>query len=133
LTAFIDTNIPMYAAGSEHAAKRRCLLLLQRIAAGEIDAVTDAEVFQEILHRYSAIGKLDDGCHLFDYFSKVVTSVLPIEMHDVSAARDLLLDFPRLSSRDAIHVAVMRRHDIRVIFSYDRHFDVVTGIERKEP
>jgi predicted nucleic acid-binding protein len=37
---------------------------------------------------------------------------------------------PRLSARDAIHVAIMQGRDIGRIMSFDPAFDVVTGIER---
>jgi hypothetical protein len=35
-----------------------------------------------------------------------------------------------VSARDAIHIAVMERHGIRQIFSFDRGFDAFPGIER---
>ncbi|MGH2751243.1 MAG: type II toxin-antitoxin system VapC family toxin [Actinomycetota bacterium] len=35
-----------------------------------------------------------------------------------------------LSARDALHVAVMRAHEIRRILSFDSHFDRFPGIER---
>jgi len=52
MKVFIDTNIPMYAAGKEHSFKAPSISLLHAIADGELDAVTDCEVFQEILHRH---------------------------------------------------------------------------------
>jgi uncharacterized protein len=48
----------------------------------------------------------------------------------VFAAKDLLYAHPRLSARDALHVAVMRRHEITEIVSFDRGFDAVNGIRR---
>lgn len=41
-----------------------------------------------------------------------------------------MLGTPRLSARDAIHVAVMQRRDVERVMSFDRAFDVVPGIER---
>ncbi len=35
--------------------------------------------------------------------------------------------------RDAIHAAVMRRHAIRTVVSYDCHFDELPDIERVTP
>lgn len=133
MRAFIDSNIPMYAAGSEHPAKQPCIELLRKIAAGDVDVVTDAEVFQEILHRYGAIGRLAQGLELFDELGKVVRIVLPVEYGDVFTARELLEEEPQIKARDAIHVAIMRRHGIAVVYSYDRHFDGLEGIERHEP
>ena len=58
---FIDTSIIMYAAGSEHPYKKPSLDLLKLIAVGEIEAVINVEVLQEILHRYTMINMKDKG------------------------------------------------------------------------
>lgn len=50
---FIDANVPMYAVGSSHLLKEPCVAVLESIAQGEVSAVTDVEVFQEIAHRQS--------------------------------------------------------------------------------
>jgi hypothetical protein len=41
--------------------KERSASLLERVAEGSLDAVIDAEVLQEILHRYRALGKCAEG------------------------------------------------------------------------
>jgi predicted nucleic acid-binding protein len=56
--------------------------------------------------------------------------VFPVEEADVLAAKDLVHAHPTLSSRDAVHAAVMRRHQIIEILSFDRGFDTVAGIQR---
>jgi hypothetical protein len=57
----IDANVIMYAAGANHPHKRPSVALLERVAAGEVEATVDAEVLQEILHRYRAIGRWEDA------------------------------------------------------------------------
>lgn len=133
MTALLDTNVAMYAAGRDHPARGPSKALLRRIATGDMDVVADAEVFQEILHRFSAIGRIEDGCRLFDLLERIVQIVLPIELEDARTARQIILDIRGLTARDAIHVAVMRRHSLRIVYSYDRHLDAVPGIERREP
>ncbi|MDP6491666.1 MAG: PIN domain-containing protein, partial [Kiritimatiellia bacterium] len=59
-----------------------------------------------------------------------VDEVFPIEEQDVRAAKDILLGSHRISSRDALHVAVMYRHVITSILSFDRDFDSTPGITR---
>ena len=49
---FVDSNIPMYLVGAPHRHKDDARRLLERFVAERIPLVTDAEVFQEILHRY---------------------------------------------------------------------------------
>ena len=127
---FIDSNIPMYLIGAAHPHKVDAQRLLeQAIAQGE-RLVTDAEVLQEILHRYRAIQRLDALQPAFDALLGVTDEVYPIEAQDVRAAKDVLLGTPRLSSRDALHVAIMRRHGIARILTFDQGFDGVPGIAR---
>lgn len=72
---------------------------------------------------------VNDGRPAFDALLGVVDVVLPIELDDVQRAR-ALLSSPGLQARDAIHVAVMQRHGISRILSFDRAFDQVTGLTR---
>ena len=66
----------------------------------------------------------------FDVLLRYVDVVLPVTGDDVLAAKDILRATPGLSSRDALHVSVMRTHDIHTIMSFDRGFDRVEGINR---
>ena len=126
---FIDSNIPMYVVGAAHPNKDQSRRLLEQAVVEEERLVTDAEVLQEILHRYVAIGRREAIEPAFDVLLGVVDEVLPIDLTDVQRARRLLAS-PGLSARDAIHVAVMQRHDIGRIMSFDQAFDLVPGIER---
>jgi hypothetical protein len=60
----------------------------------------------------------------------VVDEVLPIESRDVLTARGVMFGNPGLSARDALHVAVMRRHRIDRILSFDCGFNLIPGIRR---
>lgn len=52
---FVDSNVSMYLVGEPHPNRDRAFEAFDRyFEAGEI-LVTDAEVYQEILHRYSSI------------------------------------------------------------------------------
>lgn len=126
----VDANIPMYLVGADHPNKIDAQRLVERaLLAGE-RLTTDAEVLQEICHRYAAIGRREAISPAFDAVLGVVDAVLSIERTEVEAARDLLLGYTSLSARDALHVAVMRRHSIDRVMTFDRGFDVVPGIER---
>ena len=56
---FVDANVPIYLVGDDHPNKARAQLLVERAAVAGDGLVTDAEVFQEILHRFAAIRRLD--------------------------------------------------------------------------
>lgn len=126
----VDSNIPMYLVGAVHPHKLDAQRLLESaLSAGE-RLVTDAEVLQEICHRYVAINRREAIQPAFDAILDVVDEVLPIGRTDVEQARDTLLRYQILSSRDALHVAVMVRHDIARLMSFDRGFDAYPGITR---
>ena len=126
----VDSNVPMYLVGAAHPNKDRARRALEEaVAAGE-SLCTDAEVLQEILHRYTAIRRPDDIDPAFDALLGIVDVVFPIERADVERARRLIRTTPSLSARDAVHVAVMQGRDIGRILSFDHGFDGIPGIAR---
>ena len=127
---FIDSNIPMYLIGAAHPNKDAARALLERFIVRGDRLVADAEVLQEILHRYVAINRHDAIQPAFDALLQIVDMVYPVEVSDVERAKALLLGVAGISARDAIHVAIMRRHGITRIMSFDAGFDRVEGIER---
>lgn len=131
MIVFIDTAIPMYAAGKEHPLKAPCLEILSWVAAGALQACTDTEVFQEILYRYFSIRKRTIGLLIFDSFSQIMHgAVLPVRHVDMIRARMLADETANtsLSPRDLVHLAVMFNHGIKQIITTDRAFEQVDGI-----
>ena len=126
----VDSNVPMYLIGADHPHKVDARRWLERLAADREALVTDAEVFQEVLHRYRAIDRSDAIQPAFDALLAIVDRVLPIGRETVAGAKDELLARWELSARDALHVAVMREHGIRRVLSFDRGFDRIPDIER---
>ena len=127
---FVDSNIPMYLVGAAHPNKdiaRR--LLEQYITRGE-RLVADAEVLQEILHRYVAINRRDAIQPAFDALLNIVDHVYPVDTTDVQRAKSIVLGVTAISARDAVHLAIMQRHDIGQILSFDTGFDQVGSIVR---
>jgi predicted nucleic acid-binding protein len=120
----------MYLVGADHPHKADARRWLERLVSDRQRLVTDAEVFQEILHRYVAIARRDAIQPAFDVLRAVVDHVVPIEETDVLLAKDIVATHTALSARDAIHLAIMRRHGIERIFSFDQGFDRLSGIER---
>jgi predicted nucleic acid-binding protein len=62
----VDSNIFMYAAGREHPHKKPATTFLEKVAEGSVEAMIDAEILQEILHRYRALGHWEDGRQVYD-------------------------------------------------------------------
>ena len=129
----IDANILMYAAGAPHRYKQPSARLLQRIADGDVDALIDAELLQEILHRYRAIGRWTDGRLVYDFARQIFPTVLPITADVMDRARELLDVHDGMMARDALHAAVVLTEGLAAICSYDRDFDGIVGLRRIEP
>ena len=127
---FVDANVPMYVIGAEHPHKAQAQLLIERVTAARERLVTDAEVFQEILHRYMAIKRRDAIQPAFDLVHAMVEEIFPIDAASIELAKTLVLTHAKLSARDAIHAATMQQHQVERILSFDAGFDSVSGIMR---
>lgn len=120
----------MYLVGAPHPHKSDAQLLLERLIASGQRLVTDAEVLQEILHRYAAIDKREALAPAFQLLLDVVDDVLAIEKADVLRAGEIVQNRVLLSARDSLHIAVMERRGIRSILSFDADFDRWPGLKR---
>ena len=126
---FIDSNIPMYLIGAAHPHKAEAQLLLERLTAAGERLVTDAEVMQEILHRFTYIERREAIRPAFRAMLDITDEVFAIEKADVLRAGEIAQD--RVwSARDAIHIAVMERAGIQSILSFDADFDRWPGLKR---
>jgi len=127
---FIDSNVPMYLVGSPHPNKIAAEQTVAALIARQEKLVSDAEVLQEILHRYAAIGRLDAIQPAFDALLGLADEVFSIEPENVQRAKTILLGKYGLSARDAIHLAVMEQRGIQRILSFDQGFDRYPNVRR---
>ncbi|MBI4598444.1 MAG: type II toxin-antitoxin system VapC family toxin [Candidatus Omnitrophica bacterium] len=133
MKVFIDANIMMYAAGVEHPHKEASIQLMRQISSGAIEAVSNAEVLQELLYRYSKLRLIQEGVALVQQTVQTIMSILPVARLDVMVASELLTKHPQIEARDAVHAAIMFNHGVTHLYSYDRHFDAIPGLTRLEP
>jgi predicted nucleic acid-binding protein len=127
---FVDSNIPMYLVGAAHRHKAEAQMMIERaVAAGERLA-SDAEVLQEILHRYAAIQRREAIGPALRAVLDIVDEVFPIEQADVLRAAEIVEHPAGLRARDALHLAVMERYGIRRVMSFDADFDRWPGVTR---
>jgi hypothetical protein len=127
---FVDSNIPMYLVGAAHPHKAEAQIILERLVAAGERLVTDAEVLQEILHRYTAIGRREAIGPAFEVILDVVDDVIAVEKADVLRAAEIAQSGTSMTARDSLHIAVMERRDIRSILSFDADFDRWRGLQR---
>jgi predicted nucleic acid-binding protein len=126
----IDSNIPMYLVGASHPNKVKAQHLLEKLAIDHQRLVTDAEVLQEILHRYVAINRRDAIQPAFDALLGLADEVLSIDLAVAERAKQIVLGYRRLSARDAVHLAVMEQNGIARILSFDAGLDAFPKITR---
>ena len=78
--AFIDANVPIYAAAET----------LRLVAENPLSFVTDAEVLQELVHRYLAQDRWTLGREVLRTFALVMQDrIEPVHAEDILAAGDL--------------------------------------------
>lgn len=122
MRVFIDSNVAMYAAGSEHPNKGPSLKFLARVQRDEVQAVTSTEVLQEILHRYHRLGLPDVAERVYDLVMLLCAEVFPVTVADTDECVALLREAGG-SVRDALHVAVMRHNDVEHVATFDTGFE----------
>ena len=69
---FIDANVPIYAAGREHPYREPCIRVLAAVNDNPEAFVTDAEVFQEIMHHYLRTERRDAGQVVVESFAAMM-------------------------------------------------------------
>jgi hypothetical protein len=130
---FLDANVLMYAAGSDHPLREPCRQALTKAVDQEVSLVTDAEVLQEILHRYFSIGRPETARTVHQAAVDLCDEVIPIAEEYTTRALELLLEHSELTPRDAIHVATMEFHGLQLLLSTDQDFDGLSQVERIDP
>lgn len=133
---FIDTSIPIYAAGRPGAHKETCTKILEKIERDEMNAAIDTEVVQEILYRFHALDMERQGLELSQNVLRLGLRVLPVLKRDIEGALSLFEKYisRKVPPRDILHTAVMLNNGIGKVITLDRHFgDIITEVERVEP
>lgn len=130
---FIDTNIFIYSIGRDHPLKPPSVATIQKIREGEILAIINTEIVQEILYRFQSIKKIPIGLLLAKEAMLISYRILPVTQRDLSLAIELLERHPKIETRDAFHAATMINNGIGEIISTDTHFDFLSQIKRIDP
>ena len=132
--AFIDTNVPIYAAGREHPYKEPCVRVLTMVAQHPLAFVTSVEVLQEIVHYYHASRRWELGREVLRSFSEIMHErIEPVYEWDIYFAASLAELQPHISTRDLVHASVMQRLGADRIISADTDFDLLPEIARLDP
>lgn len=128
MSVFLDANVVMYLVGTPHANRDRAKDLLDELILSGTRLVTDAEVYQEVLHRYAAISRqeaIESACAALD---GLVDEVFAVGRDEIETAKTLVLE--GVGARDALHVATMRANGVERILTFDPDFDRFDELNR---
>ena len=129
---YVDTNVFLYAIGTEHRYREPCRSLVRAMSRGSLRGETSVETLQELVHHRRRHGDPDATergrqamalCHVLHALEP------PIAL----AALDLIDRHPSLPTRDAVHAATALTNGVATVLSADQDFDAVTGIIRIDP
>jgi predicted nucleic acid-binding protein len=127
---FVDSTVPIYLVGAEHRHKTDAQVLLERAITAHDRLVTDVAALHEILRRYTAIDHREAIEPALDAILGVVDDVISIEEEDVVRAKEMVYGPERLSARTCLHLAIMERHGIRRMMSFDPEYDRYSEVSR---
>src|ERR1039457_4362040 len=97
----VDANVLMYASGAEHSNKEPVVAFLRRVAEGEVDAAVDAEVLQEVIHRYTSLQRWDEGRKVYTIARFLFPEVLAITGAVLDHAKALVDELGSVTARAA--------------------------------
>lgn len=133
---FLDANVILrYLTNDVPAKAERCLALFQRADRGEIELTTSEAIIAEVVYVLSsprlynlARGRIRDLLCPILALRGLRFAGRRVCQQALDIYAEQALDF-----EDALAVAHMRSAGIGEIVSYDRHFDGLQGIVRREP
>ena len=128
MSVFLDANVVMYLIGAPHPNRDRTKDVLDQLILSNTRLVTDAEVYQGLLHRYAAIDRREAIAPACTVLDQLADEVFPIGRTEIELAQALVLD--GVGARDALHVATMRTHGVTKILTFDQGFDRFPDLER---
>ena len=132
MKVFVDSNIAMSVAGADHPNRGPATWFLETVGDAGYELCTSAEVLQEILYRYTALGRADLADRVYDLFVGLVPKVFSVTLADTDLAKPILLSTPGLSAHDAVHAGVLLNREVSWLATFDRGFDWVEGVNRVE-
>jgi predicted nucleic acid-binding protein len=154
---FLDANIFLHIILENPSHADSCTALLEHIESGQYRGISSIIVLGEVFHRTfisdvvascriepaSAPAYIKRHMDLLQKLPRAYESISTIkQMHNIrisdisSNTLDQALAISKKYSlllNDALHIAVMREHEINCIATYDRDFERVPGIMITKP
>jgi predicted nucleic acid-binding protein len=134
---FLDTNVILrYLTGDDPVKAAACFDLFQRLQRGTETVTTCEAIITEVVYVLSSrahydLSRVDIRARLTPLL-RVRGLRIPNKQLYLRAL-DVYANHPGLDFEDALAVAYMERDGVAELYSYDRGFDRVPGVQRLEP
>jgi len=129
---YIDSNIFFYAKIMDRKYGKACADIIEKISEGEIEASISPLVILEVTNAMKKYGMRKDIKNEADAILSLDIEIFPIDSIVARLAMEIFEEVG-ISPYDCTHIAVMKRYEIKRIFSADKEFDRVPGIKRIDP
>ena len=126
--AFIDTNVILYALEMHPVFGEKAVGVLEMVDKGELDGFVSALVFLEVCWFLESRKRFDEIGLVLDILQGSRLETVPVTGGDVSEAGKLKWRFPMVDVNDLVNLCVMRRFELRTIYTNDKHFDRFTDV-----
>ncbi|MBI5159577.1 type II toxin-antitoxin system VapC family toxin [Candidatus Micrarchaeota archaeon] len=128
---YIDSNIFICAYLNQDKAGAKAREFIKKIIAGEQHSVTSCLALDEVAYVVSEKKGSDFAARVWSNILSIQNlKLLPIDEKVARRVPQFLKS--GLMPRDALHAAAMQEHGISVILSFDKDFDSIKSITRKE-
>jgi predicted nucleic acid-binding protein len=117
---FVDANVFMYAVGRSHPLQPRAQQFFDDSLRSHRALFTSAEVIQELMHVYLRTNRAHTLDSALDLVDRAGVQIWPLEMADVTLARQLHDRNPTLGARDLCHLASCRRRGVKEVMTFDQ-------------
>ena len=118
---FNDTNVLVYAVGSPHPLQETAWNFLETSHQTGTPLCTSAEVVQELCHIFLPVGRYRSFDAAMELIADFQIEVWPLEVADVTLARQLHERYPRLAARYLCHLTVCQRRGIDEMMTFDQN------------
>jgi predicted nucleic acid-binding protein len=109
-----------------------CAEVLRKVEDDRIHAATSTLVILEVANALRKFGLMKQVKEVVDSIFSLQLLMLEMTSSDVRNASEISQRL-NVSPYDCVHVAVMKRMEIRTIISADKEYDRITDIRRKDP
>lgn len=117
---YLDTNVFVYTADITSQHHHGAVNLLHQITAQKLPFTTSVETIQEIVHVYKKLHRLKYGLKICQNILKLIPQPLPVDKTVISQYLKVTSQYPKLESRDCLHLAICQVHSIPILITQDK-------------